>query len=445
MDNVYESLGDNGFWTALSALSKKARCPIFLTSNTYPKQLNSFHAYFRRILTSRPSARECATRIIDIIQQEGFSVRDSSKATENQLVSIAEFCGCDLRRIVHELQLLAHSESSSQEPECESSDQPMECGTVANTQCLAYPTITEISPSRVAAQECSLVTIKGKHFNRLVTCRDQASGEQPVLVHIGSQVCPNACIADDETIFAVCPPAYRAGDVDKFGLKLNKKTGIRMTSLNAIYAPVRVQAVQSSSGRPTLIESTPIVSQTLFDDSTLPVVSSRNIEYLFPERAPNVVNGRTTEEKQDTSDDEAEFEFDSVASHVHLSGSSTSDVSFLEQRMREFLPLANDDAILESSNRLLEKRLEERKTANDNTSTTAIPRNVGIVDQGLEATLESLAADCQLASDAALLESYGSLPYLSGATPGFGFDFTPEGNANSDSSSKLTRDNNAAQ
>jgi hypothetical protein len=210
---------------------------------------------------------------------------------------------------------------------------------------------------------------------------------------------------------------------------------------------VQIQAVVPS-GRIAAPSSTFVSSHSLLDDSNLPVVSVCNIEHSFPERAPNLANGRQTEEA--SYEDEAEFEFGSKESSLlgrfEFSGCNATDIATLEQHRGEVVPLeANREAIFESSDLLLRKGLENSTSSKSEAPPS--PKNPLVhVDRNLEFALESLANDYRLASDAAFLENYGSLPYLSGASPGFGFDFTPEGiAASSDASSKLTRYGNDSQ
>jgi hypothetical protein len=63
VDIMYEEEGDAGFWSALSSLTKKAKCPIFLTANVVPDALVSSTIRYLHLATSLPKPKECVAKM----------------------------------------------------------------------------------------------------------------------------------------------------------------------------------------------------------------------------------------------------------------------------------------------------------------------------------------------------------------------------------------------
>ena len=112
-DNLYEEQGDNGFWTALSDLYKRSKCPIILTANTVPKNLTSKGFRFAHIEVGTPTPAECARKLYEAARAEGLTLCASETDAMKGLEQIATLGNCDLRRLLHELQVFSLTESSS--------------------------------------------------------------------------------------------------------------------------------------------------------------------------------------------------------------------------------------------------------------------------------------------------------------------------------------------
>lgn len=448
---MFESFGDSGFWGTLADLSRRARCPIFLTCNLYPKELDSASVKFMHFTTFKPSAEECRHRMALIMSKEGIAPLHEEDSQELDL--IVEDCGYDLRRIIHELQLFAITrkflpladENLDPTTQTQESDEFLELRPVSS------PTVLSISPRTVPANSCTLLTIKGIHFDNFMSSPAQLPYGYPVNVLVGSQLCPSAFIVDDKTILAVCPPSRRNADVDEFGLRYHRKTGIKMTSLDTVYVPLEVGVIQPSCAMS--LTTTKVVPHSLLDNSKISVVSVPNVLYSFPERAPNIANGRQIQSmgEEDADEVEAEFVLGSselgMNSKLSLSDRMPFESSSLEKQVGGLASMdIGQEKIKNSAEVLLQEGLRKLKLSEFPVSRP--PTNLSMQTKpDIGDSLESLAKDYELASDAVLLESYGSLPYLSGACPGFGFTFTPEGDANalSMTSSKLAKHEDSTQ
>lgn len=403
VDNIYESSGDNGFWSALHDLTKKARCPVFLTANSFPNGLSSASLRFRHMITCRPSPMECAKKMEQVLDREGIRLvtqHGNNSSTLKALSSVAELCSCDIRRIMHELQLFfctgEHQGTGTFFAENSISVPP--CVAVSETKENADVIIDEVSPKVVAHDKCSLLTIKGRNFFSLANKEFTESAK----VFFGGEVCPAAKIVDDETILAVCPPCSRPDGVDNFG---RRKTQFLRPSLQTRFAPLSLQ-----SG---LIESSPIRSISLVDDSSISVVIRCNIEYSFPEE----------------DEDEGDIEFEGGDRSPTCAWHS-STASCLAKR-KDYLSRSDKEEIIEAAEEML--RIELERLSNQSSSASPSPP-VGLCDQDSntgdskkddEQILERLSRDCELRSDASMLEDHEGALFLSGASPGFGYEFTP--------------------
>jgi hypothetical protein len=431
---VYESFGDNGFWSALNDLTKRARSPVFLTCNSFPKGLSSASLRYRSMETCRPTPEECASWMDQLMQNEGISMQLNGGSDRTKyMASITELCGCDIRRILHELQLFAKCKG---EPNAKTDDAANhasltldESGPRSDVRPVA---VVEVSPEKVPSDDFSLIKVKGNNFCALITSStsDESSNGWPVDVYVGDQICPSARIVDDETILAVCPPCRRPANVDEFGLRQHACSS--RASLEIRFASLTIQSCRPSGG--VSVSSTAIRIDTLLDESRFPVAAPCNIEYTFPE-PPRVIK-----RQHSTSSDDEECEFESGdTSRSTYSFCCVSESAFLARRIDDFFQ-ASDVA-----DQLLQEGLKKIKDAVKGMMPMANKVTIHQTARDFENVLESLARDYELASDAILLDDHRGIPFLSGASPGFAYAFTPEGSAASASSTKLTRHGNSTE
>ncbi|CAB9497833.1 Inherit from NOG: ATPase family, AAA domain containing 5 [Seminavis robusta] len=401
-DITFETGGDSAFWSALNDLARKAQCPIFLTSNRVPRELDSM--LYKYVATSRPSPTECAKELKRFLTEESILPKEVNVDVLNGLALLAELCDCDLRRILHRLQLFcsAKSKVTTRDEQSTPASTTIERD---STQDQAV-NIVKVSPRQISSETETLLTIRGKNFCRL---KSHATKQPEVQVFVGEQLCPVAKIVDDKTILAVCPALVRDANVDKYGLRSVSKY-VKHQSLGSCYSPVSLHSLHpSGSGH---VASSHVFSHTLVDGTTVSALIPYNVEWLFPEE-----------------EDESDVEFDD-AYHQHAARPSC----LLKRKA-----VASTDT--DKAHRMLEAALEEwGPDAVDEVSTKAASaKGFGNTDIAIQSQceLDSLAKDLELASDASLLDDFCGLPFLSGATPGFGYQFTPEGSESNFSSTSL--------
>ena len=200
-----------------------------------------------------------------IARMEGMKWHKNVNPEEikDEMAQIAKFCGCDLRRIMNEMQLYglgqSHSTSSS------ILDSPsIPCSDPMNIIDIEYPMIEGISPSTVKAHDYTVITIIGKHFS--------AGGEVEVV--IGNQSCPFTRMMDENTILAVVPPCQIPDNVDGFGMKKYKT--LYEESLATRYASIRL-----SIRRPNSLLLRSDAANTTAGSSDENTTSKHLIEYVF--------------------------------------------------------------------------------------------------------------------------------------------------------------------
>lgn len=443
MDNIFESDGDTAFWSALNDLTRKARCPVFLTSNAFPRGLVSSSARFRHARTTLPTKLECANKMMQLIQQEGVcSQQDVEETMLKDLKRLAELCGCDIRNIMHELQLFA-SLNALQPSMRESTMSEVQSRTEILPASAIRPVITieSVSPKLVPSSSYSLIIIKGKDFG-LLSLSNRTDGPS-LEVFVGDQRCPLATLVDNETILAVCPPCSIPGYVDVTGCRKTSTAIGRQSSPEARFAQLTIQSSQSTGSRP--ISSSSVASHLLLDDNRISVSSICNVEYTFPDVAPRKIVNANKDSDDDDSISECEFGDKGLSDNAW----KTFQTSFLTKKKSPGEPILGETSGLEEAKLLFTKELEKLKAVTtENASQAKVDgqSDAPAVDRDIEETLDILARDLQLASDASLLDSHTGLPFLTGASPGFGYLFTPEGSSSSaSSSSKLSRHGNSTQ
>lgn len=431
---MYEDEGDAGFWGALSSLTKKAKCPIFLTANVVPDALLSSSIRYRHLETFLPKPKECVTKMRQIIKSEGFSLIDTfayPSVTDKQLSFIAQLCKCDLRRVINELQLYASGPSVMKTDGDATTESSTPEITYDSRVDFATPIITDISPKQVSPHDLSLLTIRGKNFTSL-----RASGRDIfVQVSIGNQLCPAVRILNDSTILAVLPSYLPPRGVDDFGVI--EKTG--QESRTSRFAPLSIH-FHCAFGLISTLDATTSTTELCDGTSSISLGRRWNVEYAFPYPRHVIldyVRSRTTGNDGESGEEELECEATTAPGlHSYTITNSTSKGEDVRKEAALILEEGVRDWNASHFERIECEVVCDRACAPDN-------------EQCLR-KLEVLSSQAHLTSDAAMLEDAlecGGLPFLVGEVPGFGASLVNDvaGNrSHSEGSEKrLFRDANA--
>ena len=413
VDNLFEEDGVSAFWTTLSDLRKKAKCPIFLTANSFPGGLSSLK--YTHIDVSRPNPSECVPKIKEIIRAEGFTILENRKdrCNDGSFENIADLCQCDLRRICHELQLFACSTvgdpllPKKHKEDAATRDASKDLLSVVNN----HPRVIEVKPRSVLPNTFSLLTIKGTNFLSLVApSRPFADNKRGfnVTVCIGKQKCPEARIMDDCTILAVCPPYQFPTNVDEASGTYRGTHRLCLTSCSAavtVHGVGMTGVVGTSEGSVSSIE--------LQDGTTIDQLNcSPRVDFHF-ESAPKQVEAN--------SNDDSEEEFEFTDSKIELRHATVGSHALYQPTASSF-----SDAHRQLALKLVEKGIDVW-LSKDNT-VPSINATIESEPNSDSTTLEALELQTRLASDGAFLDDCGlaGIPYLSGSCPGFGFDLTED-------------------
>jgi DNA polymerase III delta prime subunit len=418
IDNLYD--GDGSIWTALGELSKSSKCPIVLTANTLPRALHGSTIQFQHISLDRPSVAECAQYLSQVLAAEQIAMTESkggndvTAAALSSLEQAAILGRCDLRRMIHEVQLFAVQPMTTHRslPIKESSLTAEFNGKVEHAGSLRIcdlPTIESIQPRAICSDMFSLVTINGSNFWSLAGPHEIGSDwgkGVPCLVHIGHQVCPRACIVSDSTILAVVAPMNVPAEV-----RDGPATGC-IRSYAALYAPVMI-ASASRLGVHSI--SSGLVACGEQSNSSPAVQRPSTIEYRFPseskgghyEHLPDANDGSSSEE---------EFEFERPTPLI-----SAPNLRALVER-----GTINASAeSTETASRVLQEGMDAWKSIHGSISMISPNKPPHCsVESLLE--MQDISTKAGYASDAALFEDIGlfGLPDLAGSCHGFGFDLT---------------------
>jgi len=417
---MYDEHGDNGFWSALSDLCKRTRCPIVLTSNSFPKNLNSSAFNCDKIVAEAPTKSECARKLFDIAKAEGLSLRGTDDRAILYLEQLAALGSCDLRRLVHELQMFASSTAAIADNEMEEEtepalEEPSKHDTPLTT-CQA-PLVQSVNPVGVRSDAYSLLTINGSNFWSILSQEADTKGFC-CRVFIGDQECPEARIMNDTTILAVCPPCSLPPDVTKSGLY----RGSHHRHKAAAHAPItvcgtRMDGLFSSSACSVAVVDAPDGKKIL---STKEIVT---LEYQFPGHITHYFSAKNEEvEKPDcedngsSSDDECEW-----SDETSRQKSETKTTSI------QIAPSQPSTADQTQALKLIQDGIDAWLSVHESTKPPKIDPSAKRESKELD-QIEQLFTDCRLLSDAAFLEDIGTsgLPLLSGACSGFGFNMTDE-------------------
>lgn len=393
---------DCGFWSALCELHKESKCPIVVTCNLIPKELNASSFHWTHVPMERPTATECAIQLRSILLQEGYTVvqhtNNGTVDPNDPLATIAKLGYCDMRRILQELQLF-HSYTLSA---CSwrSDDFGLVLPAVKATheafQPFPFATIELVHPNILYFDRYTSITVKGSNFFSLMGPK-QAKDRYHCKVYVGSYCCPQAQIMNDSTILAVVTPSQ--------GMKYR-------------YLPVNVA---SKSGLGILSSTRNSIMKMELPNQTK--ILSAGLACLIECRY-----GATAQD--DESDPENEFDADVSREIAHKQ--LLESASEFEKGTNNIL---DSNLALEMLTESVDS-YEARCGATDGQETisTTFPK---VTAQELY-ILDQLETSTGLASDASLFEDVGlnPLPMLSGACRGFGFAYTEDAPKRSNEHSK---------
>ena len=452
VDILFEE-GDSGFWTALGALARATKCPIVLTANDCPPQLDPSGSRLPCSVfeLEKPSPTDCASKLWGVasLQQQKTQkrvlrirpelARQGSEAIQARLATIAEACGCDLRKLLHELQVFASIAASGvqrdsppvgwtadgeSQPDGSNPTHTALSTTVSSTTSPLFneiPTVSSLEPSRVPMGRHSIVVVKGTNFHGLLP---DAGGplatqhQQPArtaTIRIGPRTISRWHVVDDTTLLMQCPPYEPPKEDPEWA---DNPSGRWIQRILPVSIACRSQRGLYTSP-PTIL-----ASETLADGTSLAGTVRPMIEYVLPgEDRTKSHESASHANCDDSDDDDDNQEFDSKP--------ETDDANVI-QKAEVTSPSetpTNDDEIDDGSS------LETWKIAVagwDAAETVAVaqprtPPKTTPEDVAVASRLEDLANHARDASDASLLEDFGEgLPYLSGACRGFGFDYTED-------------------
>lgn len=438
VDIIFEDEGDAGFWAAMSTLTKKAKCPIFLTANVVPDSLLASHIRYLHLETSSPKPDECVAKMRRILKSEGLSRTErfaEGSAANKQLSLVAQLCKCDLRRMINELQLFATAPPLASD----NNTSPMECeasmGESASVAEYRGPIISDISPREVSPHDLSLLTIQGKYFTLFSTGN---CPEMELKVSIGNQLCPAVKVLDDSTILATCPPCSVGPGVTDSGVI--ESTG--RESRTSRFAPVSIQLF--TKGHALSRSDAIMTSTTELCDGTPYTSLGRqwNIQYAFP--PPRF--GMSTNQLGDSDEESAEEEFgcDEVSAR-----STVPDTFPTEETSRCVFTKEDAEVMLDNGVREWKAVHSESETKSDADVPCA---QVIKPDAESAQVLNALSSLTELSSDAAFLEDgfeLGTVPFLAGVVPGCGASLVNDVSGNNvqgnseGNERKLLRDANA--
>jgi DNA polymerase III delta prime subunit len=384
---------DCGFWSALCDLYKESKCPIIVTCNSIPKELNATSFRWTHIPMYRPTPKQCAVQLRDILLQEGYTTRHAADV----LVTIAQLGNCDVRRILQELQLFhVYTVSALSSTFCNDANDVgivVQAGNVTRNTFPSniFPIIESVHPNIIYFDRYTTITVKGTNFLSIIDLSEAKTMYHRCNVFIGSYCCPHAYVINDSTILAVVTPS------------------VNMVSK---YLPIYV----SCTKRFGIISSTKnfITTIDLPDQSKmLATGQSYLVECRYGETADI-----------DASDSEQEFDNDvrdEVACEKILECTSLSSSDPNKRRTSQTLNLDLTMQMLNESVHSFEARYgmpDEGHEANTTTFQKVTVDELAIIER-----VEALAG---LASDASLFEDVGlnPVPFLSGSCRGFGFTYT---------------------
>lgn len=416
VDILFED-ADAGFWSALWALARATKCPIVLTANQCPPQLkgNASKLPCKTFMLEKPSPEDCAAKLWGICRQQSSVLKICPKlagqgpdAIQKQLSAIANSCDCDLRKLLHELQVFAALAAARLAPprggwlatmkatssSNESSTISTEVAASKNSFKLEVPTITSIEPSQIPVNQHSVVMVKGSNFAML---SDQTR------ISLGSRTIAKWRVVNDTTLIIQCPPFLASKEDPEWNTDPTGRWIKRVL-------PLSIDTSMRGTKTKTLKSSSRIlVSNPLADGSSLHGTFCPSIEYTIPEEPMTIVS-----DGNNNNDDEEEAEFDTET----LKSSKKID-------REAILPTVSSTV---DEDGLVAWKAAIANSPSSTSTTNAEPSKTTPQDISTASELDFLAKRCHDASDACLLEDFGDgLPYLSGACRGFAYDYTEDG------------------
>ena len=288
VDLMFESNGDAGFWQSLGNVAKKAKCPIILTASNSPPQIEkSSNIQYEHSVLVRPTPTECISKIMQIKMMEQIQwVGKDRDQIQQGLAAISKYCGCDLRKIMNEMQVYALGSSQSRSKPNILHKPSLPRGHFFD---INYPQVCKVSPLTVPSQSYSLVTIMGTNF--------ATDGEVEVVV--GNQVAPSRLI-DENSILAVIPPCQIPKHVNAQG---HIKNTLFKESLCTRYASIKV-SIKRSNGFVVASDAVGATRET--KDGSL--LHQTYLEYSFPHDS----------DEYDNEDEGNQFTEDEIESLVML-------------------------------------------------------------------------------------------------------------------------------
>lgn len=405
VDNLYEDHGDNGFWTALNELTKRSKCPIFLTANVVPPGINCCRCDHLEL--PQPTPDECVPAITKILEAEGFRFApvDEKQLLEG-LLSMAKLCNCDLRHMLQELQSFAYSAVTE-------SHQPVDMSTLprSNASLLSsLPSIVKVEPHSVRSEDHVLLTIKGSNLLALANTRLPLDACYDVTVFVGDKVCPHAQIMDDSTILAVKSPSALQPDANP-GAAFGFRQANMIEKLQ-----LRVYSTLKAGGASTS-EAGILVTE-------LP--DGRAVVSVQPPCSLECWSSTATVEKAAEKDQEGDS-----GSEAEFDGGSCGRPSSEQSGTAKSTQTAPLDA--NAASQLFQDGINSWTGDKLDLPATLTP------DKEAEVAMCELSVRAALASDAALFAdpSLKGVPYLAGPCRGFGFDLTEAYPVSTNEKSKL--------
>ena len=202
---------------------------------------------------------------------EGMKWQTSSHVDRDQIkegmIEIAKLCGCDLRRIMNELQLYGMGHSQSRGPNILLPPSLSNCDEdrASTFATIMHPVVESISPGAVPSETHSVISIRGENFTEDAEAR----------VTVGDQICPLAKILNDTTILAVVPPCQVPSDVDQYGYFRHNFE----ESICSRYASINVSIMHKNG---MVLKSTSLVENS---NSTHDCIRANVfVQYSFPDR-----------------------------------------------------------------------------------------------------------------------------------------------------------------
>jgi DNA polymerase III delta prime subunit len=196
VDLLFENEGDSGFWAALKSLSRKAKCPIFLTANNIPHALSAMSIPFVQFCIVRSTPEECVSKLWQIIKSENLKRRQNVniEQTKHALVAYASLLDCDIRRMILDLQLFCKSSDIQAAGDIQTpflDMVPLPKGGIKHSS--DEPQITKANPTLFPVDD--LLTLEGENLGCLENC---------CVVTIGNHSCETICVKNS-SIQVHCP------------------------------------------------------------------------------------------------------------------------------------------------------------------------------------------------------------------------------------------------